>query len=63
MLRGGRGERKRERARNDGKREERREAPVRFLFFRLLLFSKYPGGASAEKRVLNLVNLIMLVSL
>ena len=46
MLRGGWGERKRERAGNDGKGEERREAPARFLFFRLLLFSKYPAGAS-----------------
>ena len=59
MLREGWGERKRERAGNDGKGEERREAPARFLFFRLLLFSKYPAGASAEERVLNLVNLMM----
>ena len=50
---------KRERAENDGKGEERREAPARFLFFRLLLFSKYPAGASTEERVLNLVNLMM----
>ena len=53
MLRGGREERKRERAGNDGKGEERREAPARFLFFRLLLFFKIPnaslcGGESAE---------------
>ena len=59
MLRGGWGERKRECAGNDGKGEERREAPSRFLFFRLLPFSKYPAGASTEERVLNLVNLMM----
>ena len=63
MLRGCRGERKRGRAGNDEKGEERREVPARFLFFRLLLFSKYPAGASAKERGLNLVNLIMLVSL
>ena len=62
MLRGGWRERKRERAGNDGKGEERREAPSRFLFFslrsRLSIFSiiaifKIPsgslyGGESAE---------------
>ena len=55
MLRGGWGERKRERAGSDGKGEERRETPARFLFFRLLLFSKCKipsgslyGGESAE---------------
>ena len=63
MLRGGRGERIRERAGNDWKGEERREAPARFLFFRSLLFSKYPAGASAEERVLSLINLMILVVL